>query len=133
MHAETRGAHQILRLENGIYDPNRVQQWGAGQEGVTVSEVMRYRYLSSMSQAGEEIPNVDLYMMDTPNGPFPVDRLLFAEGEETSSPEAGTAWIPTSLAYSNNIRVGDAIEFKTDEGSFRLHVAAVVVDISYCS
>ncbi|TYA15446.1 FtsX-like permease family protein [Paenibacillus faecis] len=133
MHAETRGAHQILRLENGIYDPNRVQQWWAGQEGVTVSEVMRYRYLSSMSHAGEEIPNVDLYMMDTPNGPFPVDRLLFAEGEETSSPEAGTAWIPTSLAYSNNIRVGDAIEFKTDEGSFRLHVAAVVVDISYCS
>ncbi|WP_435925079.1 FtsX-like permease family protein [Paenibacillus sp. DYY-L-2] len=132
-HAQVRGAHQIVQLESGIHDPIRVHEWWAGQEGVSVSELMRYRALSSMTFGGAEISNVDLFMTEAPNGPYPVDRLLFAEGEETSSPEAGTAWIPTSLAYSNDIHVGDEVEFKTDEGSFQLTVAAVVVDISYCS
>lgn len=132
-HTKVHGAHQILRLENGIHDPNQVHQWWAGQQGVTASEMMRYRYLSSMSHAGEEIPNIDLFMMDTPNGPFPVDKLLFVQGEERQAPKPGTAWIPTSLAYSNDIQVGDPIEFKTDKATFSLQVAAVVVDISYCS
>ncbi|MGG3282357.1 FtsX-like permease family protein [Paenibacillus solani] len=133
MHAKTHGAHQILRLENGIHDPGQVQQWWAAQEGVTASYMMRYRYLSSMSHAGEEIPNVDLFMMNTPKGPFSVDKLLFVQGEERKAPEPGTAWIPTSLAYSNDIEVGDPIEFKTDKDTFQLRVAAVVIDISYCS
>lgn len=94
---------------------------------------MRYRYLSSMSHGGEEIPNVDLFMMDTPNAPFPVDKLLFVQGEERQTPEPGTVWIPTSIAYSNDIQIGDRVEFKTDQGVFQLDVAAVVVDISYCS
>ncbi|HEY2491651.1 MAG TPA: FtsX-like permease family protein [Paenibacillus sp.] len=133
MHTKVNGAHQILRFENGIHDPYRVNQWWAEQEGVTTSEVMRYRYLSSMVHDGEEIPNVDLFMMDTPNAPFSVDKLLFVQGGERQTPEPGTAWIPTSLAYSNNIQVGDRIEFKTDKETIQLQVAAVVVDISYCS
>lgn len=103
LHAKVHGAHQILRLENGIHDPAQVHQWWAGQEGVTASEMMRYRYLSSMSHAGREIPNVDLFMMDTPKGPFPVDQLVFVQGEERQAPQPGTVWIPTSLAYSNDI------------------------------
>ncbi|AZK45225.1 ABC transporter permease [Paenibacillus lentus] len=133
MHAKVHGAHQILRLENGIHDPNQVQQWWAEQQGVAASEMMRYRYLSSLSHAGEEIPNVDLFMMDTPNGPFSVDQLLFVQGEERHAPKPGTVWIPTSLAYSKDIEVGDPIEFKTDKETFSLQVAALVVDISYCS
>ncbi|WP_366294817.1 FtsX-like permease family protein [Paenibacillus sp. AN1007] len=133
MHDKSHGAHQILQMENGIHDPNQVHNWWEKQKGVVVSDLMRYRYLSSMSYAGKEIPNVDLFMMDAPSGPFPVDRLQFVEGQEKASPEAGTAWIPTSLAYPNDIHVGDPIEFKTDEGVIRLNVAAVVVDISYCS
>lgn len=133
MHTKAHGAHQILRLENGIHNPEEVQAWWAAQQGVTTSEMMRYRYLSSMSHDGEEIPNVDLFMMDTPKGPFPVDKLLFVQGKERQEPEPGTAWIPTSLAYSNDIKVGDPIEFKTDMETFQLQVAAVVVDISYCS
>ncbi|OAB38374.1 ABC transporter permease [Paenibacillus glacialis] len=133
MHTKVNGAHQILRFENGIHDPYKVNQWWAQQEGVTTSEVMRYRYLSSMVHEGEEIPNVDLFMMDTPNMPFTVDKLLFVQGEDRQDPEPGTAWIPTSLAYSNNIQVGDQIEFKTDKQTFQLLVAGVVVDISYCS
>lgn len=133
MHAKVHGAHQILQLENGLHDPKQVHEWWAGQQGVTASDMMRYRYISSISHAGEEIPNVDLFMMDTPSGPFPVDKLLFVQGGERQAPEPGTAWIPTSLAYSNDIGIGDPIEFKTDKETFQLQVAAVVVDISYCS
>lgn len=132
-HAQALGAHQILQMEEGIHNPVSVHDWWAGQEGVTVTELLRYRPLSSISYDGAEIPNVDLLMLEAPNGPFPVDRLLFADGEETRSPEAGTAWIPTSLAYPNDIHVGDQIEFKTDAGSFQFNVSAVVVDISFCS
>lgn len=82
MHDQSHGAHQILRMENGIHDPIQVHNWWEKQKGVIVSDLMRYRYLSSMSHAGEEIPNVDLFMMDAPSGPFPVDRPQFVEGEE---------------------------------------------------
>lgn len=133
MHNHLHGAHQILRLENGIHDSNQVHQWWERQNGVTASEMMRYRYLSSLTHAGEEIPNVDLFMTDTPNEPFSVDQLLFAQGEKKKVPMAGTAWIPTSLAYANNIQVGDLISFKTDKETFQLQVSGIVVDISYCS
>ncbi|MFD1905008.1 hypothetical protein ACFSQ7_14680 [Paenibacillus rhizoplanae] len=70
IHDQSRGAHQILQMENGIHDPVEIHKWWEEEQGVTVSDLMRYRYLSSMSHAGEEIPNADLFMMDAPTGPF---------------------------------------------------------------
>ncbi|TQR41732.1 ABC transporter permease [Paenibacillus popilliae] len=130
MHNKTNGSHQILTLEHGLHDPKQLKQWWDEQQGVMASELMPYRNLSGVMHQGQEI-NLSLYMMNTPGLPFKVDKLVWAQGEEGSTPEAGTVWIPTSLSYSNGINVGDKVSFKTGQGTFELKVAGVVVDIPY--
>ena len=46
-------------------------------------------------------------MMDTITAPAKVDQLIFAAGKELSVPKEGTIWIPTSLACSKNMSIGD--------------------------
>jgi putative ABC transport system permease protein len=130
MHNKTNGSHQILTLEHGLHDSKQLKQWWDEQQGVMASELMPYRNLSGVMHQGQEI-NLSLYMMNTPELPFTVDKLVWAQGEERSTPEAGTVWIPTSLSYSNGINVGDRVGFKTGQGTFELKVAGVVVDIPY--
>ncbi|MBH9788202.1 ABC transporter permease, partial [Clostridioides difficile] len=52
-------------------------------------------------------------------------------GEKQLSPPKGTIWIPTSLASSATISLGDAIEFHTGESTFNLTVSGIVVDMPY--
>jgi putative ABC transport system permease protein len=120
----------MLTLERGLHDPKQLKQWWDEQQGVMASELMPYRNLSGIIHQGQKT-NVYLHMMDTPELPFTVDKLVWAQGEERSTPEAGTVWIPTSLAYSNGMNVGDKVSFTTGQGTFELKVAAVVVDIPF--
>jgi putative ABC transport system permease protein len=131
MHSELDGAHQILKIENGLHDPYKIEQWWEKQQGVTVSKVMKYHNISGITHEGQDYSNVDVVMIDAPNHPSNVDRLLFDQGEETVEPSSGTVWIPTTLARSKGILLGDTIGFKTDEGSQEYKVSAIVVDISY--
>lgn len=131
LHNKANGSHQILRLENELHDPEKVNQWWKEQEGVTASELMRFKYLSGITHQGKDIPNIYLFMMNTPELPFAVDNLIFAEGKKSAKPEEGTVWIPTSMAYLNKISVGDKIGFKTGKDVFELKVSAIVIDLPY--
>ncbi|MDQ0176087.1 ABC transporter permease [Bacillus chungangensis] len=133
MHDKVKGAHQLIQLENGLHHPEEIKQWWQQQENVTTSELMRYRTLTGISHNEKEISNFYAYMMDTPDAPFSVDQLIFAKGSESQDPVPGTVWIPTALAYTQNISIGDPLIFSTEKGTFQLKVAAIVVDISYCS
>ncbi|WP_042166884.1 ABC transporter permease [Paenibacillus gorillae] len=131
VHKRTNGAHQILTITKGLHDPQQLYQWWNGQEGVAASEPVPFRYLSGVSYKGEELPNLYVMMMDTPAQPPSVDRLLFADGAGEEAPRPGTAWIPTSLAYTQGIKAGDMLSFKTGNGVFELQVSAVVIDLPY--
>lgn len=131
MHEKANGSHQITMLENGLHDPISFKEWWDEQQGVTASELMPYRNLSGITHQGEDISNLYLFMMNTPELPSMVDTLIWAQGEVRSIPEAGTIWIPTSLSYSNGIEVGDTVTFKTGRSSFEMKVAAVVVDMPF--
>ncbi len=131
MHKKTNGSHDILRMDNGLQDPQRIHEFWSSQQGVEVSKLLAYRTLSGVSYKGNDIPNLLLFMMDTPEPPLGVDELLTAQGTPGATPEKGTVWIPTSLAYSHDISVGDTLSFKTDSGNADLKVSAVVVDIPY--
>lgn len=131
MHNKTHGSHQILTMEKGIHDPQSVYQWWHSQAGVTTSNLMHYRTLSGIFYKGTDIPNLFLFMMDTPKLPFGVDELAFAQGNQSASPEIGSIWIPTSMAYSNKISLGDDISFKVASELMELKVSAIVVDLPY--
>jgi putative ABC transport system permease protein len=131
MHSRTNGSHQILTFDKGLNDPNAVYEWWAEQDGVEVSPLLTYRTLSGIAFKGMDIPNLYLYMMNTPQPPWAVDELIFSSGAQSSAPEQGSIWIPTSMANAYNIAVGDTVIFKTGSSALDLKVSAIVVDVPY--
>jgi len=129
MHRETGGSHELLNLREGHHDPAMVADWWGSQDGVAASVLLPYKILAGVAHQGAEIPNLYLYMMNTPLRPFGTDELVFAQGTETDLPPAGTAWIPTSFAYKYEVAVGDKLEFGTGVAPFSLTVSAVVIDL----
>jgi len=131
MHSRTNGSHQILTFDKGLNDPKAVYEWWAEQDGVEVSPLLTYRTLSGIAFKGMDIPNLYLYMMNTPQPPWTVDELIFSSGAQSSAPEQGSVWIPTSMANAYNIAVGDTVIFKTGSSALDLKVSAIVVDVPY--
>ena len=130
-HVETNGAHQILTMGDELHNPKIVNDWWKGQDGVTTSEVIPYKNLSGIKYNKKEIPNLYLFMMNTPEARPIIDKLMFAEGENRMYPEKGTIWIPTSMASAYDISLGEFIEFQTGINTFKLSVSAIVVDLPY--
>lgn len=130
-HHDSNGAHQILTMGKVIHNPNTVNNWWQGQQGVSASNLIPYRNLSGFTANGVETTNLYLFMMNTPKTPLVVDRLLFFEGENQDYPTEGTIWIPTSMATTSSISLGDTIEFNTGEKAFTLNVSGIVVDLPY--
>jgi len=130
-HDETDGAHQILTMGDELHNPKILHKWWNDQNGVTASELIPYKNLSKIKHNGTETSNLYVFMMNTPKTPFTIDKLLVAEGEKQDYPKRGTIWIPTSMASSNDISLGDFIEFQTGEKTFKLRVSSIVVDLPF--
>ncbi|MED3802095.1 FtsX-like permease family protein [Lysinibacillus xylanilyticus] len=131
IHHDSNGAHQILTMGEDIHNPITVNNWWQEQQGVSASNLIPYRTLSRFKAHGVETQNLYLYMMNTPKKPIVIDRLPFLEGKNQDYPTKGTIWIPTSMAATSNISLGDAIEFNTGKKAFTLNVSGIVVDLPY--
>ncbi|WP_182914144.1 FtsX-like permease family protein [Paenibacillus sp. 1011MAR3C5] len=131
MHDRTNGSHELLLLDQGIHPPADVQHWWSEQAGVSTTPLLPYQTISKVSKNGNVISNVFVYLMDTPNAPMTVDRLLVAHGEESIQPAPGTIWLPSSLANKQGIEVGDRLEFESGGRAFELSVSAIVIDLPY--
>ncbi|MDR6725883.1 putative ABC transport system permease protein [Paenibacillus amylolyticus] len=131
MHDRAHGSHQILSFEKDLNDPQAVYDWWQEQEHVDVSPLLQYRTLSGITFDGLDIPNLYLYMIDTPAPPWDVDKLIFASGLQPTLPEQGSVWIPTSMANSYHIAIGDTISFRAGSTNLNLTVSDIVVDVPY--
>jgi putative ABC transport system permease protein len=131
MHSRTHGSHQILTFEKGLNDPDAVHDWWASQDGVEVSPLLSYRTLSGIILNETHIPNLYLYMFNTPSPPWGVDELIFSSGTPSTIPGPGSVWIPTSMANAYHISVGDTIGFKTGSSTLDLNVSGIVIDLPY--
>lgn len=131
MHDDMQGAHEMLELEGEIHDPFQVNKWWKQQAGVTASELTPYRDLSGAVHEGKEIPNLGLYMMNTTGLPAKIDKPVFAQGKASLQPEPGSIWIPTSMAKTYGVAIGDRVGFSTGINDFELKVSGILVDIPY--
>lgn len=134
LHNQLNGAHQVLQLENGIYDPQEFYSWWSSQEGVATSELMSYQTISKIAtQNKKDIVNYIAYMMKTPQMPFAIDQLIMTDGIQRLTPSKGSIWIPTAFALANDVKAGDTLTFTDDNRTFNLTVEAIIIDISYCA
>jgi len=132
IHAKLNGSHEILKLTNEIYEPNKINTWWQSQSGVITSGVLQYYSLTGVTHKENNI-NIFLDMTDASGYFANVDRLQFVSGSEQKRPTDGTIWIPTSLAYKNDISLGDKLTFLVDNEPFTLKVGGIVIDLPYCA
>jgi len=131
-HQEASGAHEMLNLVQGLHDEQRVADWWAEQQGVSVSPLLPYRSWNGLSFKGQGIPNLVLYMMDTPSVPLNVNQLLPTKAQEKlTHPDQGTIWVPTSLAYKYKMEVGDELVFTAGSQPLTYTISAIVIDLSH--
>ncbi|WJE83243.1 hypothetical protein [Bacillus sp. DX3.1] len=130
-HDKVKGSHERLQFDKGLHDPQKIHEWWNNEKGVKTSSLMRFQQLTGVTHKGKENPNIQMLMMGTPETPFSVDKLIFADGKEETVPAKGTVWIPTSLAYPNEIKLGDKVQFKIDNKMLELDVSAIVIDLPY--
>ncbi|MBE1555576.1 ABC transporter permease [Sporosarcina limicola] len=131
IHEKTNGSHQILKFTNKLHDPRMVNDWWSKQDGVATSKLLPFKNLTTVMYEGQEIPNLYLYMMNTPELPFGVDEPTFVKGDVRSNPATGTIWISTALAYAHGMSLGDHLGFTTGLEKFELEVSAIVIDVPY--
>lgn len=131
-HMAAFGAHEIINLTEGLHDQGKVADWWAQQEGVHSSRLLPYKPWTGLAYNGDELTNLYLYMMSTPDMPLGVDNLLPAQGPATlDAPETGTVWVPTSLAYKYDMAVGDELMFAAGSEPVSYKISAVVIDLSH--
>ena len=134
IHRSANGSHTLLQFESGLHDPEAVHAWWSAQEGVETSFLFRYITLSQFAHGENEIANLTLLMTNAGTHPLasPVDRLIFADRESPPpAPEAGTVWIPTSLAHSKSIKLGDRLDFRWSGKTYSYRVSGIVVDLPF--
>ncbi|ANY71299.1 ABC transporter permease [Paenibacillus ihbetae] len=131
-HSAAQGAHEIINMTRGLHDEQKVTEWWSSQEGVTASRLLPYKPWTGLVFKEEELPNLYLYMINTPAMPHGVNNPLPGAGpQQLSLPEPGEIWVPTSLAYKYNMQVGDELVFTSGSAPVQFKIGAIVIDISH--
>lgn len=131
-HSAAQGAHEIINMTRGLHDERMVAEWWSAQDGVSASSLVPYKPWTGLSYNGEELPNLYLYMINTPPMPHGVNNPLPAAGPaHLTKPEEGTVWIPTSLAYKYGMEVGDELVFTSGAAPVQFTISAIVIDLSH--
>lgn len=119
-------------MTRGPHDEQLVADWWSSQEGVNTSSLIPYKPWTGLVFNGEELPNLYLYMINTPPMPHGVNNPLPGTGpEHLTVPEVGEIWIPTSLAYKYNMHIGDELLFTSGSAPAQFTIGAIVIDISH--
>ncbi|GIO95638.1 hypothetical protein J14TS5_07240 [Paenibacillus lautus] len=131
-HTAAQGAHEVINMTRGLHDKQMVADWWSSQDGVTASSLVPYKPWTGLVYNGEELPNLYLYMINTPPMPHGVNNPLPGTGpEHLTVPEAGEIWIPTSLAYKYNMHIGDELTFTSGTAPVHFTIGAIVIDLSH--
>jgi putative ABC transport system permease protein len=133
MHTQQNAVHQKLKMTENLHDEAMVQEWWSAQPGVEATPLLNYRLTGGFTFGGKETIDLFFFMMQTPDITPEVDKLLFTQGEQTMVPPPGSVWIPTDLANTFDMQVGDTFSVRAEDNitDMELTVAGVVIDIAY--
>lgn len=128
VHTKLNASHLIFLFDNHINNPDEVENWWKSQDQVaSVSSAMSLSVVSGPKKNGKKI-ETEFYLCDIPQSIKTHDKLLMVEGDEKDSPGTDEIWIPTAMAYSNDIKVGEKLEITVSSGTKVLTVSGIVVD-----
>jgi putative ABC transport system permease protein len=127
MQQKLNASQDIIGYKEGIYDINKIKTWWEKNEGVKSIQTYKgynyngkasynnnpFRYGVSFTEREEDLVQ---------------DKLLIVEGDKKETPGAGEVWVPTGIAYQENIKVGGTLKVNIHKKDVNLKVSAIVVD-----
>jgi putative ABC transport system permease protein len=127
-------SHGTFDFDTRIYSAEKLSNWWLAQEEVaSITPMLPYMSTSSRPlYQGREMGNY-LKITERPKKPMQQDKLKFIAGKTAKSPAAGELWLPSSVAFSANIKVNEQLEIPTEQGVRTFTVSAIVVDPQYSS
>jgi len=125
-------SHLMMSIDSRVYDPSEVVEWWRGRaHTVDVSPLLATVVMDTHPVHHGHLMS-DLFRLTERPGRAATQNLLeIVEGEDLPNPGPGELWVPTSLARSESLEVGDVVEIPTDQGVLPYTVSGVVVDPQY--
>ncbi|MDP4094586.1 MAG: FtsX-like permease family protein [Bacillota bacterium] len=124
-----KGPHVTLAMDSKINNVTGIKNWWDKQNGIeSVTDLMKCVIASGPLVNGKKL-NTDFYLSETTGSMNKINKLQVVEGTKDDKPGVGEIWLPTGVAYSNDVKVGDKISIDIPGGkkeSFK--VSAIVVD-----
>jgi putative ABC transport system permease protein len=122
-------SHLYLLFDTRIHSPDELAGWWEAQAEVeSVSPSMQYKILDEMviHNGNRLLKTIILY-----EHPIKInqDKLVILEGDKKEFPDPGEVWIPASLAYGDDIKIGDKLSIPVPSGEKDMKVSAIVVDL----
>ncbi len=127
-------SHLLISFDSRVYPPSRIIDWFRQHDRVERISPLMPNVLSNgrPMHAGKFFGDT-LRLTERPLAEMQIDQLNFIAGEQRPYPAPGEIWLPTTVAKSGGLQIGDVLEIATDEGAVEYTLSAVVVDPQYSS
>jgi putative ABC transport system permease protein len=128
MHKKQNASHLALIFDKNMHNPDEIAAWWKSQSEVSsISSVMQLAMIENPIKDGKKV-ETQFFMAEIPKSITTHDKLTIVEGKKKECPASNEIWVPTALAYSRGIHIGDKLDIPVPDGKKRLIVSAIVVD-----
>ena len=132
MQQKLNASQDIIGYKEGIYDINKLKTWWENNEGVkSIQTYKGYNYNGKASYNNNPF-RYGVNFTEREEG-LVQDKLLIVEGDNKEAPDAGEVWVPTGIAYQENMKVGGILKVNINKKDVNFKVSAIVVDPQFSS
>ncbi|GAA0180526.1 hypothetical protein SH2C18_32010 [Clostridium sediminicola] len=132
MQQNLNASHDIIGFKKSDYDTSKLKTWWEDNEEVKSVQIYKvYNYDGKASYNNNPF-RYGINFTEREEG-LPQDKLLIVEGDNKEAPGVGEIWVPTGIAYQENIEVGGILKIKINKKDVDLKVSAIVVDPQFSS
>lgn len=130
---DLKGPHDTFMLDSKLYNSTDIRDWWTKNKGVeTVSDLIPCVTSGTPYHNGKML-DVSFFLSEIASSQKRINDLKIIEGSKTDSPKPGEIWIPTGIAYSKEIKVGDSIKITVPGGTKTFKISAIIVDPIFSS
>ena len=124
MYKKLNASHLLLVFDKNMHNPEDIASWWKNQKEVeSVSSITSCVEVDNPLKDNKKV-ETQFFMAEMTPSVAVQDKLLVVDGAKKTSPGQNEIWIPTALAYSQNLKVGDELDIPLPDGKKQLTISA---------
>lgn len=127
MQQKLNASQDIIGYKESFYDINKLKTWWENNEGVKSVQTYKGYSYSGKASYNKSPFRYEVSFTEREEG-LAQDKLLIIEGDKKETPGAFEVWVPTGIAYQENIKVGGILKVNVNKKDINFKVSAIVVD-----